>query len=168
MMDHAITYCPHDLTDAEIKHCGNVLSKGEALRNKRLKRLEHVHEHAYENSREENQRELVSGVSCTPLLLGYAQFGSLKITRITLIHHELQHRCADFHAHNVDARRRSTLIGATSLIKILKDLEHPSMKEELKALHDEDKSRFKFFKHFFVILTSMSTTLNELCKSIVP
>ena len=56
MMDHIDIYYPYDLADAETNHCDNILSKDEACRNKTLECLEHMHKHAQENHREENQR----------------------------------------------------------------------------------------------------------------
>ena len=112
-MDHIVTYYPHDLNGAEIKYCDNLLSKDEACLSKRLERLEHIYEHAQDNPRECDHHELVSGVSYAPLLLGCAQFGNLISAHITLIHHELQSRGTDFHAHNVNSRGRSTLIGGS-------------------------------------------------------
>ena len=78
-------------------------------------------EHAQENPREENKCGLVSGVSYAPLLLGYVRFGNFISAHIPLIHYELQSRGNDFHTHKIDVRGRSTPVGTTSFIKILKD-----------------------------------------------
>ena len=120
-MDHAVTYCRHDLSDVEVKHCDKFLSKDDQYNSKRLDRLKHAFECAQENLKEKNQCELVSGVSRTPMLLRHTQAVNLIRACLPLTYYELQHRGTDFHTHGINFHGRNTPIGATSLIKKIKN-----------------------------------------------
>ena len=63
MMQHILNYYPTDLNDSEIKHCEILLSKDEHYRTTKLDRLEEAFDTAQQNLRDQNQRELVTGVT---------------------------------------------------------------------------------------------------------
>ena len=43
-----------------------------------------------------------------------------------------------------------TQVGATTLMKMLKEVECPNHKEESKSMTDEEKSKIKFYKPMFL------------------
>ena len=86
----------------------------------RLQRFENSYEIGQSNPREENQRQQISGVTYTLLLLGSVKFGLL--ASLHLPHAELQIRECAFHTHEVDYLGKKTLNGVTALLNTLKNM----------------------------------------------
>ena len=56
----------------------------------------------------------------------------------------------NFYVCNIDYRSRATNIGINSLVKILKENEHPDYENKMNILQDEEKNYLKFSKPIFL------------------
>ena len=150
MLNHILAFFPLAPSEGELSYCRDLIIKDDHHKKVRLQRFENSYEIGQSNPREENQRQQISGVTYTPLLLGSVQFGLLASLCLPLTCRELQIRECVFCTHEVDYFGEKTLNGTTALLKTLKKHEHPTHDDATIVHSKEDVLAFECFAPRFL------------------